>query len=82
MVLWINHQLVIYTSLPCCSAGVGRTGAFITMYTQMERIKGQDTVDVTNFVHYLRKQRCLMVQTEVGGRLLSISSVMPTDNMH
>ena len=47
------------------------------MCTQMERIKSQDTVDIVNFVHYLRKQRCLMVQTEVGQIALLYS-----DNMH
>lgn len=63
LVLCCGQLSVISSS--CCSAGVGRTGVFITMYVQMECIKTQESVDVVNFVHNLRKQRCLMVQTEV-----------------
>ena len=49
----------------CCSAGVGRTGTFIAIYVQLARIAGEQTVDVYNYVRYLRRQRNLMVQNEV-----------------
>lgn len=47
-----------------CSAGVGRSGTFITVDWLLQRIKQQDTVDVFGTVLELRKYRCLMVQTE------------------
>ncbi len=48
-----------------CSAGVGRTGTFITLYTQLQRIQAENNVDIFNFVRSMRYNRCSMVQTEV-----------------
>ena len=47
-----------------CSAGVGRTGAFIVIDSMLERIKNEQTVDVYGHVTCLRSQRNYMVQTE------------------
>ena len=49
---------------PSCSAGVGRSGTFITLHTQMDRIADEKNVDVFRFVRSMRLRRCLMVQTE------------------
>ena len=49
-----------------CSAGVGRTGAFIVLDSMMERMKSEDTLNIYEFVNHLRTQRVLMVQTQVG----------------
>ncbi len=48
-----------------CSAGVGRTGTFITLDAMLERIKGDKTVNVYEFVRNMRQRRVLMVQTLV-----------------
>ena len=48
-----------------CSAGVGRTGTFITLFTQLQRIKAEGNLDVFGFVRSMRRRRCYMVQTEV-----------------
>ena len=47
-----------------CSAGVGRTGAFIVIDSMLERLKRERTVDVYGHVTCLRAQRNYMVQTE------------------
>ncbi|BFZ00058.1 hypothetical protein BsWGS_03097 [Bradybaena similaris] len=47
-----------------CSAGVGRTGAFIVIDAMLERIKHEMTVDIYGHVTCLRAQRNYMVQTE------------------
>ena len=52
-----------------CSAGVGRTGTFITLDSMLERIKEEDNLNIFEFVSTLRKQRVLMVQTAVNMRL-------------
>ena len=49
-----------------CSAGVGRTGTFITLDCMLERIKNENTINIHEFVCNLRKQRVLMVQTLVS----------------
>ena len=48
------------------SAGVGRTGTLIALYTQMQRLRTEKTADVYTFVKQMRKDRVNMVQTEVG----------------
>ena len=49
-----------------CSAGVGRTGTFITIDYMLERIKTEKNINIYEFVDGLRKQRVWMVQTMVG----------------
>ncbi|CAF0884221.1 unnamed protein product [Didymodactylos carnosus] len=47
-----------------CSAGVGRTGVFITLSIVLDRIRYEGVVDVFQTVKLLRTQRPAMVQTE------------------
>lgn len=51
-----------------CSAGVGRTGVFITLSIVFERIRYEGLVDVFQTVKLLRTQRPALVQTEVKKR--------------
>ncbi|XP_059158477.1 receptor-type tyrosine-protein phosphatase mu-like [Physella acuta] len=53
-----NGTVVIH-----CSAGVGRTGTYIAVDTQLEKAKSEGIIDVYNFVHQMRTQRVNMVQT-------------------
>uniref|UniRef100_A0A673BAL2 Receptor-type tyrosine-protein phosphatase F n=1 Tax=Sphaeramia orbicularis TaxID=375764 RepID=A0A673BAL2_9TELE len=48
-----------------CSAGVGRTGVFITLSIVLERMRYEGVVDLFQTVKTLRTQRPAMVQTEV-----------------
>ena len=56
-----------------CSAGVGRTGTFITLDSMLERMKVNAGINIQEFVCDLRKQRVLMVQTQVW--IYSVSSI-------
>ncbi|KRZ40215.1 Tyrosine-protein phosphatase Lar-like [Trichinella pseudospiralis] len=47
-----------------CSAGVGRTGAYIVVDTMLDRLRYENTVDIYGCVTAIRSQRNYMVQTE------------------
>lgn len=49
-----------------CSAGVGRTGVFISLSIVLERMQYEGVLDVFQTVRILRSQRPAMVQTEVN----------------
>lgn len=54
------------------SAGVGRTGVFITLSIVLERMRYEGVVDMFQTVKMLRTQRPAMVQTEVCYHLYQI----------
>uniref|UniRef100_A0A8D1GSF4 Receptor-type tyrosine-protein phosphatase delta n=1 Tax=Sus scrofa TaxID=9823 RepID=A0A8D1GSF4_PIG len=58
-----------------CSAGVGRTGVFITLSIVLERMRYEGVVDIFQTVKMLRTQRPAMVQTEVRKISRSLSNV-------
>ena len=47
-----------------CSAGIGRTGAFIAIDYMLDRLRNENTVDIFECVTSLRAQRFYMVQTD------------------
>ncbi len=48
-----------------CSDGVGRSGTFITIHAQMERMKSEGVIDVFQFIKSVRFQRAGLVTNEV-----------------
>ena len=59
-----------------CSAGVGRTGAFITLDSMLDRLKEDNSINIYDFVSNLRRQRVLMVQTLVKIFVLSLEIIL------
>ncbi|XP_072044700.1 uncharacterized protein [Amphiura filiformis] len=45
-----------------CSAGIGRTGTFITLDTMLKMAKAEGKVDIFNFVHDMRQRRPGLIQ--------------------
>lgn len=45
------------------SAGVGRTGTFITIDTMLRQMEAESVIDIFNFVRHMRFRRNYMVQT-------------------
>ena len=56
----------IALEVPFSSAGVGRTGTFITIDIALEQVKAEGVVDIYNIVNKLRHQRPHMVQALVS----------------
>lgn len=48
-----------------CSNGVGRSGTFTTIYSQVERIKAEQVADIFQYVKGIRLQRADMLLEEV-----------------
>ncbi len=48
-----------------CSDGMGRTGTFITIFSQLERIKTESICDVFQCIKAMRLQRPCMVENAV-----------------
>ncbi|XP_064386192.1 receptor-type tyrosine-protein phosphatase F-like [Halichondria panicea] len=46
-----------------CSAGVGRTGTFITIDVCLNQVEGESNLDIFNYVRHMRFRRNYMVQT-------------------
>ena len=74
MSVW-TYVLYVYNSWFCAcvcvfilpfSAGVGRTGTFITLDAMMERLKERDDLNIFEFVNEMRTRRMCMVQTVVS----------------
>ena len=60
-------QCVIFTTPPFpFSAGVGRTGIFITIDHVLEQVKEENSVNIPHVINKIRRQRMKMVQTVVG----------------
>jgi len=47
-----------------CSAGVGRSGTFITVDSMLQSIAANRKIDILNFVWSMRMSRIFMIQTE------------------
>lgn len=48
------------------SAGVGRTGTFITLDAMIEKMKHEGSINVWDFIRQMRTERQFMVQTTVS----------------
>ena len=57
-----------------CSAGVGRTGTFITIDQTLEQVEKEKVVNIAQVINNIRVQRMKMVLTLVCGRLNCIYS--------
>lgn len=65
------------------SAGVGRTGVFITLSIVLERMRYEGAVDIFQTVKMLRTQRPAMVQTEVNTKLqLVLTDLLSRTHTH
>ncbi|XP_071854942.1 receptor-type tyrosine-protein phosphatase epsilon-like isoform X2 [Apostichopus japonicus] len=53
-----------------CSAGVGRTGTFIGLYSLMDVIQTRLRIDAFGYVEQMRQSRIMMVQTAAQFRFL------------
>ena len=51
-----------------CSAGVGRTGTFITIDHVLEQVGKEGVVDIAGVINKIRQQRMKLVQTVVRHR--------------
>ena len=52
--------------MPLFSNGIGRTGVFITLHAQLERLKIEGVIDIFQFIKSAREQREGLVSTPVS----------------
>ena len=65
-IIILHHVLVNLCDISFSSDGVGRTGAFITIYSQLERAKVEGVADIFQFVKQSRMDRVGLVATAVS----------------
>ena len=63
--LYIQYHFIPSGPVPR-SDGCGRTGTFLTIYSQIERLKTEQVVDIFQWVKYSRIQRAWLVNSQVG----------------
>ena len=71
MFTYLLTYLLTYLRLAVYSAGVGRTGVFVTLSIVLERMRYEGVVDMFQTVKMLFTQRPAMVQTEVPSMVWS-----------
>ena len=59
----IHHNYILVNTIS--SAGVGRTGTFITIDHVLEQVGKEGVVDIPAVIQNLRQQRTTIVQTPV-----------------
>ena len=69
-IVTICSLIFIWYCFVLCSGGVGRTGAFITVHTQLERLKTEGVVDVFQSLKSARIQRAGLVDTLVSSAMI------------
>ena len=52
--------------MPLFSNSIGRTGVFITLHAQLERLKIEGVIDIFQFIKSAREQREGLVSTPVS----------------
>ena len=62
IILYNNVYIWYYKFL---SAGVGRSGTYITIDAMLQRLKDEDTLNIYEFVTKCRTRRTFMVQNQV-----------------
>ena len=65
MVSLVLLQIKLCVSI-CFSAGVGRTGTYITLDNVLDQIEAEGLVDIDGVITKARNQRMKMVQTKVN----------------
>ncbi len=60
----LQHEFTV-KNCSGCSAGAGRTGTFIAIDAMLDRVSIEKTVDIFNYVIYLRNSRQSMVRNLV-----------------
>ncbi len=66
---------------PSHSNGIGRTGVFITLHAQLERLKIEGVVDVFQFIKFARKQREGLVSCPVSLQVYCSTNFYAIDPM-
>ena len=62
------------TCLYHCSDGIGRTGTFMTVYSQIERAKSEGIVDVFQLIRGARMQRFGLQEVKYVLKLVHVNS--------
>ena len=76
----MRHNLIHIAYIICVylfllSAGVGRTGTFITIDAMIQRSKERDDLNIYEFVTEMRSKRTFMVRTKVENIILICDNI-------
>lgn len=70
--------IVVLVHVYLYSAGVGRSGTYITLDTMLQRMPHTNNVNVYEFVRSMRMKRVFMVQTLVSIHNVCVCIIVPS----
>ena len=77
----LTNKCLCFLPTFLCSAGVGRTGTFITIDMVLQQVEQEGYINIMDIINQLRHKRMKMVQTLVRNHILKKPTYIKSLNL-